>query len=191
MTIDYALLGMLSWKPLSGYDMKKMVQDSPVMYWSGNNNQIYRSLDKLLKQGYVTNEIQYQNSAPDKKIYHLTDRGQAALMAWVTESEPELPEFKKAFLIRLSWASGLPENQLLELLKQYEALILQQIAEHQEKTSDQKYFPNRTPVEKYLWECVHANILMNLETELSWVRSLEDRLPEFYVQDHEDPGQIS
>lgn len=29
MTIDYAILGMLSWQPLTGYDIKKIIQESP------------------------------------------------------------------------------------------------------------------------------------------------------------------
>ena len=40
MTIKYAMLGFLSWRPLAGYDIKKLMVDSPVLYWSGNNNQI-------------------------------------------------------------------------------------------------------------------------------------------------------
>ena len=51
VTIDYTILGMLSWKPMTGYDMKRMMQDSPVMYWSGNNNQIYKALVQLLDMG--------------------------------------------------------------------------------------------------------------------------------------------
>ena len=44
MTLEYAILGLLSWKPFSGYDLKKIFSDSPIYYWSGNNNQIYRTL---------------------------------------------------------------------------------------------------------------------------------------------------
>ena len=35
MQIDYAILGLLSWKPLTGYDVKRVMQDSPFLYWSG------------------------------------------------------------------------------------------------------------------------------------------------------------
>ena len=91
VTIDYTILGMLSWKPMTGYDMKRMMHDSPVMYWSGNNNQIYKALVQVLDMGYVTNELQYQESAPNKKVYSITDSGRAALEAWILETEPEIP----------------------------------------------------------------------------------------------------
>lgn len=64
MIIDYAILGLLSWKPLTGYDVKRVMQGSSFLYWSGNNNQIYKTLVKLLESGFVTNEIQYQENAP-------------------------------------------------------------------------------------------------------------------------------
>lgn len=40
MNIQHAMLGLLRNKPLTGYDMKKAMQNSPFLYWSGNNSQI-------------------------------------------------------------------------------------------------------------------------------------------------------
>ena len=57
MNIRYAILGFLSWKPLSGYDLKKMFVESVFIYWSGNNNQIYKELIQLTREEMVTNEI--------------------------------------------------------------------------------------------------------------------------------------
>ena len=74
MSIKYAILGFLSWKSLSGYDLKKMFGNSVSFYWSGNNNQIYTTLDKLLKEKLVTMEIVPQESLPYKKIYTITNQ---------------------------------------------------------------------------------------------------------------------
>ena len=52
MSIEYAILGLLSWKPFSGYDLKKIIAESEVYYWSGNNNQIYNSL-VAAAQGWI------------------------------------------------------------------------------------------------------------------------------------------
>jgi DNA-binding PadR family transcriptional regulator len=54
MSIEYAILGILSWRPLSGYDLKKMIEGSAALYLSGNNNEIYRTLVSLHDQGLVT-----------------------------------------------------------------------------------------------------------------------------------------
>ena len=132
MMIDYAILGLLSWKPLTGYDVKRVMQDSPFLYWSGNNNQIYKALMRLLENGFVTNEIQYQESAPNKKIYSITESGMSELLRWVMSEEPEVPEFKKTFLIQLSWAGCLEKEKVEELLARYEKIMTQQLAMRRE-----------------------------------------------------------
>jgi DNA-binding PadR family transcriptional regulator len=51
-------------------------------------------LVELLAEGFVTNEIQHQESSPSKKIYTITKEGLEELKEWVLSS-PELPEWKK------------------------------------------------------------------------------------------------
>jgi PadR family transcriptional regulator AphA len=59
MSIKLAILGILSWETSTGYDLKKIIEDSSAMYWSGNNNQIYKTLVQLLGEELVTNEVQH------------------------------------------------------------------------------------------------------------------------------------
>lgn len=176
MTIDYAILGMLSWKPLTGYDMKRMIQDSPIMYWSGNNNQIYKSLVQLLEKGFVTNEVKYQESAPNKKIYSITDSGKAALKEWVLSTEPEIPEIKKSFFIQLLWAGQLGTDEINELLSKYEEIINEHIAMQKEEKKRQKNFPNRSKQEQYIWEMVYDNLRMEYESEMQWIHQFREGL---------------
>ena len=91
MDIQYAILGLLSWQPFSGYDLKKIIAESELFYWSGNNNQIYNCLIALHKEGQVTQEVRYQESLPAKKVYSLTETGRERLRSWL-QSSPELPE---------------------------------------------------------------------------------------------------
>lgn len=174
MSINYAILGILSCKPLTGYDLKKIIQDSSFMYWSGNNNQIYKSLVELLDEGFVTNEVQHQESAPSKKIYTITKDGLDALKDWVLSS-PEAPEFKKTFLIRLAWAGQLTDEELDTLLTGYENEIKMQILMQQGK-KNREFSPGRTPKESYLWEMIYENIISSYENELRWVRKLRKEL---------------
>jgi DNA-binding PadR family transcriptional regulator len=54
MLINNAILGLLSYRPMTGYEIKKIIQDSSYMHWSGNNNQIYKALLELAEDGFVT-----------------------------------------------------------------------------------------------------------------------------------------
>ena len=179
MQIDYAILGLLSWKPLTGYDVKRVMQDSPFLYWSGNNNQIYKALMKLLENGFVTNEIQYQESAPNKKIYSITESGMAELIRWVTSGEPEAPEFKKTFLIQLSWAGRLDPETVDELLARYEKIMTQQLAMRKEEKHREKNFPNRSEQEHFVWEMLYSNFVTMCEAELRWIQQFREGLKHF------------
>ncbi|MGE5652699.1 MAG: DUF4180 domain-containing protein [Bacillota bacterium] len=175
MSINHTILGILSCQPLSGYDLKKIIQDSPFMYWSGNNNQIYRALTELLDEGYVTHEIQHQESSPSKKIYTITAAGLDELDDWV-RSTPELPELKNDFLIRLAWADQLKPDELISLLSRYENELRQQVLLLQEKERRGTFTPDRTPREAYLWDMIHDNTISTYVNELEWLQRLRQGL---------------
>jgi len=175
MSIKYAILGLLSWKPASGYELKKIFEDSSAMYWSGNNNQIYKSLVQLLDDGLVTNEIKHQESSPSKKIYSITDEGMLRLKEWVLE-EPELPELKNTFLIQLAWADQLDDEELDDLLDRYEDRINMQLVYQQEKMNRGLQEPNRNEREAFLWNKISENLLSNYLNELKWVQGIRKEL---------------
>lgn len=171
MSIKYAILGLLSWKPSTGYDLKKVFENSSIMYWSGNNNQIYKTLVQLLDEGSVTNEVLHQESAPSKKLYAITDKGVAALKEWVL-STPELPEFKKTFLVQLAWADQLNEAELDGLLSRYEEEVNIQLLMQQEKARRGINSPKRTAREVYLWDMISENVISSYKNELEWIRKV-------------------
>lgn len=175
MSIKLAILGILSCQPSTGYDLKKIIEESTVMYWSGNNNQIYKSLVQLLEEGLVTNEVQHQESSPSKKIYTITDKGEAELKSWALTS-PELPELKKSFLTQLAWADLLSPEELDNLLLAYENELNMQIILLQEKKRRGLFAPNRTTREIYLWERIDDNIVSSYRHELNWVREIRQEL---------------
>ncbi|UNK17224.1 DUF4180 domain-containing protein [Paenibacillus sp. N3/727] len=177
MSIKYAILGLLSWKPSSGYELKKIIEESSTMYWSGNNNQIYKSLVKLLGEGLVTNEIQHQESSPSKKIYSITDEGLDRLREWVL-SESEVPEFKNTFLIQLAWAEQLSNEELNELLIQYENKLNMHILFEQEKIKRGVISPDRNSREEFLWNKISENLLSFYHNELNWVQGIRKELYE-------------
>jgi len=175
MSIRYAILGFLSVRPLSGYDLKKIFEDSIIFHWSGNNNQIYRTLVELHHEGMVTQEIQQQDDYPARKIYTITEKGLAELRQWAL-GEPELPQIKHAFLVQLAWADQLENDELDILLRQYEAEVRDQLAMAQELKRRKNFSPQRTPREAYLWDAIMDNKISFYENELNWVRQVRETL---------------
>mgnify|MGYP000956223555 FL=1 len=169
MAIKYAMLGLLSWKPLSGYDLKKIMVDSAAFYWSGNNNQIYKTLVQLHEAGLVDIEVRQQENYPPRKEYTITDRGAAALREWVL-SAPELTQFRNTFLIQLAWADQLEAGELDGLLARYEHAVEMQVLMLQERERRGVLNPARTQREEYLWREISGYFTAAYTAELAWVR---------------------
>lgn len=175
MSIRYAILGLLSWKPATGYDIKKMIVDSSVMYWSGNNNQIYKSLVGLMKDDMVSAETLYEENSPVKKLYTITDKGRDDLRKWVA-STPEPPELRNTFLIQLAWADQLTDNELISLISRYEEEVNIQLVLNIEKQRRGGISPQRTQREAFLWDMINRNITSAYENELQWVKKLRESI---------------
>jgi DNA-binding PadR family transcriptional regulator len=175
MSIQNAILGLLSWRPATGYDLKKAMEASSSMYWSGNNNQIYKSLVQLQAEGLVTNEAEHREGAPSRKVYSVTQRGQEALSNWV-RSEPEPPECRKAFLVQLAWADRLDTQELDSLLKTYEGELQMRLVIEAERMRRGLESPGRTTRETLLWKLIEENAVMSLSSEIEWTRLARERL---------------
>jgi len=184
MSIEHAILGLLSLNSLSGYDIKKMFEGSAALYWSGNNNQIYTALIKLHKLGWVSRETQVQDTSPTRKIYSITEKGVEELRRWVF-TNPEIPQVRNSFLIQLAWADLLTGEELDNLLEKYEGELRTQLA----MLNFQKQYSNvspsgisrdayinvlaaRTSREKFLWTMILDNWLTYYQSELNWVSKL-------------------
>jgi len=177
MDLRSAILGLLSWKPSSGYDLKRIISDSEVFYWSGNNNQIYKSLVELQQAGLVTYQVQLQESLPAKKIYSITDEGLSVLHHSLLEA-PQLPELHKSFLIQLAWAEMLSDQEILALLENYADEIAIHLRMYQAQAARANNRPNRSKREKYLWKRIVENLIAAYQTELDWVRQTQQEFHE-------------
>ena len=192
MDIDCAILGLLSLRPLSGYDLKKLFGDLNGYYWSGNNNQIYKSLLQLHQDGLVSQEVQYQASLPARKIYTLTEKGRAALRQWLLSS-PELPEFRSAFLVQLTWADLLTASELDALLANYEDEVRAMLLMQQEKARREAGPSARTEREAFLWKMVSQHVIATYQNEMDWVRQVRGGLNSLGLPEgekHEGPTSL-
>ena len=177
MSIKHAILGFLSWTPLTGYELKKLFAESVTLYWSGNNNQIYRTLVELHKEHLVTLEVQHQADRPSRKLYTITDRGRAELRQWVL-STPALPQLRNPFFVQLAWADQLDSAALDGLLATYEEELRVQLLMLRTQERRKTVSPDRTPRETYLWGMIVEDFVSFHEHELNWVRKLRQTLGE-------------
>ena len=81
----YAVLGILSYGPNSGYDIKKFYEQNVAGFWSESYGQIYPILKRLAKEELATRSVQKQEGKPDRHIYAITKKGREELQRWLVE----------------------------------------------------------------------------------------------------------
>jgi PadR family transcriptional regulator AphA len=141
----YAILGVLSLRPCSGYEIKKSFDKVISHYWSENFGNIYPMLAQLEQEGLI--EKRHDDAGRRGMRYGITETGLEEFRGWLA-----LPvEFKPArseLLLKLSFASRMPAEATLGMLesvrrkyaadlKQYEMLEASYIRDEEAKKDPQ------------------------------------------------------
>lgn len=116
MSLKHAILGFLSFKPLSGYNLKKAFDNSIRHFWTANQSQIYRTLSKMTNEGLLEKEVIERDDRLDMKIYQTSEKGRAELQQWLSTPLPR-QNMREPFLIQIFFSGLLSDNELLELLR--------------------------------------------------------------------------
>jgi len=114
----YAILGMLSIYPMSGYDIKKRVEQSISNFWSESYGQIYPILKRLVDEDLVTKTVERQSGKPDRHVYALTDEGRKELHRWLCEGFVPKVE-RNEFLLKLFFGEEVAVTTNLKHVEKY------------------------------------------------------------------------
>ena len=143
MSLKHAILGFLSFTPLSGYDLKKAFDQSVSHFWPANQSQIYRTLAQLDEQGLVEKEIIPREERLDVKIYSITQPGREELHRWLSSPLPE-QEMREPFLIQVYFGGLLSDDEVIDLLQREMRLARERIQAYLEIHRTVYDQPNRT-----------------------------------------------
>src|SRR2546422_10690896 len=70
-----AILGGLSRRALSGYDVKKLIERSIAHFWNESYGQIYPILNRLAAEGLAERRRGRQRGRPGRAVYSLAPEG--------------------------------------------------------------------------------------------------------------------
>lgn len=85
MSPTHALLGLLVRGERHGYELKRIVDQEFAPFWRIDFAQLYRSLAKMQRAGWVKTRVERGAAGPDRKVYAVTALGKRALAAWLVE----------------------------------------------------------------------------------------------------------
>ena len=119
-TTEAAVLGLLAWRELSGYDLLRSIDGSVRYFWSPAKSRVYSVLPRLQDAGFVLRRDVEGDAGPDKSLYRASAAGKRALERWLLEeNEPELS--RSPFLLKLFFGEHAPAARLRELIEDFDA----------------------------------------------------------------------
>ena len=121
----YAVLGMLSYMPMSGYDLRKFIESSTSNFWSESYAQIYPMLKQLTKEGLTTFHAEKQEGRPERYIYELTERGWDELRSWLAEPVEHAQTERNELLLKLFFGGQMPVTHNLQHVQQFRLTLTQ------------------------------------------------------------------
>jgi PadR family transcriptional regulator AphA len=176
MSLSYAILGLLSYKEMTGYDLKTFFDSSIKSIWPAHLSQIYRELSSLEAKKWVESRIEPQAYRPDRKVYQLTELGKRELLAWLNGTPRSFESVvRDESALRMFFGAHMEKDELLFqlklLLKEKRAAIaaLDHIADSVRQRTDFR--------EKSFWLLSLRKGCRIAEAEIAWaeecIRELE------------------
>jgi DNA-binding PadR family transcriptional regulator len=173
-SFGHFVLGLLDQRPMSGYDIKRLLERLSWLIGGASFGNIYPTLHALLKDELVTVDVESHHDKPLRKVYSINERGRQALQAWLKQAIPRNAS-PKAFVMRLILTRDLAEDTLTDHLQEWRAQIVSHI-------DVLKEMHNRSQQPGAGWHLALDYGLAVANTELMWLdrvnQSLREPLPQ-------------
>ncbi len=102
MSVRYAILGLLHYKEMHGYQIKDHIEKNFGYMWSVNFGQIYQTLKALEDEKLVAMAefVPSDDGGPYKKRYSITPEGKVEFSRWLSDSPERQMLLRDPFLMR-------------------------------------------------------------------------------------------
>jgi len=177
MSLEFAILGFLNYRPLSGYDLKKVFDRSVRHFWPADQSQIYRTLARLAEQEYVEPEIFRGLDRPDRKEYRITPAGREALRVWLRSPLPA-HDTRIAELIQVFFAGQLSDTQVLALFDRMAAAARANLAVYDQipQPAEADAQAGGLQRERFFWQLTLEYGITAARMDLEWLESVIARI---------------
>ncbi len=171
---QYAILGFLSKRDLSGYDLLQLFKKVSQFYWSESNAQVYSMLKRFEEQGWVTSCVDDNSGERKRCVYSITQAGRDHLQQWL-EAPTKLAIYREELLLKLGSAQHLSRDIILKHLDEYETHLRQELLNHQSVVGHIEKGHKGRPDQPYLL-LVHDYVDRVLKAKLDWIKHAKENV---------------
>lgn len=174
MSLKHAILGFLSFAPMSGYDLKKAFDSSVRHFWPADQSQIYRTLAALAGEGLATVEDTDRDDPLSRKVYHVTGDGRDELRRWLTAAPPAADD-REPFLIQVFFAGLLDDDEAMAVLERRRADVAEQLAAFEAMYRAYAAAPTDQPRERFYILLTLESVIAQGRPYLAWLERAIER----------------
>lgn len=118
--LDFAILGLLSQLPRTGYEIRKVFETTAMGNFSGSPGSIYPAIKRLKKEGLI-------DTRPDgtKDVLEINNAGKSRLIGWIKEpiSVNSLMRETNILYLRFAFMENLlSQSEILQFLEEFLAV---------------------------------------------------------------------
>ena len=183
-TTSYAILGLLSVRQWSTYELAKQVRRSLRWFWPRTERKIYDEPKRLVADGLATATRQYTGQRP-RTVYGITNQGRDELSRWL-DRPPATRSVEFEGMLKLFFADAGSLDQLAATLAAIERDAADRLAELAEVNKQNLAGTNKFP------QRLHLSVLalrLHVEQEIvvyNWARWARDQAATW--KSTRDPG---
>jgi PadR family transcriptional regulator, regulatory protein AphA len=161
---SYALLGLLSVRSWTTYELAQQVQRSLRWFWPRAERQLYVEPKRLAEHGLADVEERYVGRRRSRD-YTITEEGREALAGWLSDP-PEARTTEFEAMVKVFFADAGGRDQLLTTVQRVEAEAAERVAELRQLSERPTAFPHR----RHLQALTLTAMLDQEEAVLRWAR---------------------
>ena len=116
--VSHSLLGILSFCPMSGYDIEKFVATNMSYFWKESYGRIYPMLKSMAKLKLVEVRVERNKGKADRQIYSLTPAGEEEMKKWLLAPTPQ-PSPRNELLLKLLFSNAGNAANMLQQVEEF------------------------------------------------------------------------
>ena len=119
LTTELALLGFLNEQPMYGYEIHQRMSDPSGLgqVWQLKQSQLYALMGKLEEEGFLSSELQMQETRPARKVFQLTPTGSQVFLNWLHSPVEHSRDMRLDFLVKVYFLRGQGNEALNKLIQ--------------------------------------------------------------------------
>ena len=170
MSVRHSLLALLQEQPQYGYQLRTEFEQRTGSTWPLNIGQVYTTLDRLERDGLVTND---GDDGEGHVMYRLTARGAEEVRDWFAKPVVATNPPRNELAIKLALAVTLPGVDVGALIQTQRAASMRSL---QDYTKARRSTAEQDESEDMAWLLVVDSLIFSTEAEIRWLDHCESRM---------------